>query len=281
MQKQGNIEREECDLQLPHGPNNSTTAHSNDPNPREQPAIPNGADKRLRDHRTNAREDVPYEIIDRDAAGRFLGHELRQHGRRHREDKHGADAEEEVGDEGHEPEDALFGRPAVPDQCGGVEEGGNPGVLAHAVFGSVHQLSFFVVAARSLCFARHDGVGPSAAEEGGEDVADAVGDVGQADDGGGEVVGRFGEGGFEGDVEEVEGAEGYGCVVDCDEDCGEAQVEDYAERVDEEAFEELDVVARFLVNCAGARCRSYEGRSFTAFVGKGWVCSLQRLGSIH
>ena len=37
-----------------------------------------------------------------------------------------------------------------------------------------------------------------ATEDGGDYVADAVGDVGEADQGGGEVVGRDGEGGLGG-----------------------------------------------------------------------------------
>ncbi len=189
----------------------------------------------MRNHNTNTRKDVPDEVADGDSTRCLFRHELRQHGRCHCEDEHGADAEEEIGDEGHEPEDATLGGPAVPDQRCRVEESGDPGVFSHAVFGSVHQFALFIVSSCFLRFALHDRVGPFAAEEGGEHVADAVGDVGQADDVGGEVVGRFREGGLEGDVEEVEGAEGYGGVVDCDEDGGEAQVEDYAERVDEGA----------------------------------------------
>ncbi len=57
---------------------------------------------------------------------------------------------------------------------------------------------------------------------------------------------------MEGDVEEVEGAEGDAAVVDCYCDGGEAEVEDYAEGVEEDAFEEGDVCAGLLVDGAGA-----------------------------
>lgn len=101
-----------------------------------------------------------------------FGHELGEHGGRHGEEEHGADAEEEVCNQGHHPEHSPLGRPAVPDQRGGVEEGGDPGVLAHAVFGPIHQLALFVVAAGTSGFSRHDLVGPFAADEGCGDVAD-------------------------------------------------------------------------------------------------------------
>lgn len=187
----------------PHSPNDDTTRRGNHTNSRKQPPVTNRTDQRLGNDSSHAREDVPHKVVHGDAVGCLFGHELREHGRRHGEDEHRADAEEEIRDQGHEPEDALFDGPAVPDQGGGIEEGGDPGVLAHAVFGSVHQLALFVVAAGTLGFPRHDGIRPSAAEEGSEDVADGVGNVGQADDVGGEVVGRLGEGCLQRDVEEV------------------------------------------------------------------------------
>ncbi len=210
----------------PHRPYHNAARHRDDTNAGEKPAVADDANKRLRNHGAHKGENVADEIADGDSTRCLLWHEFRQHG---------TDAEEEIGDERYEPEDATVGRPTVPDQSCRVEKGGYPGVFAHAVFRSVHQFPLVVVASRLLGFARHDGVGPLPAEEGGEDVADAVGDVGQADDGGGEAVGSLGEGGLQGDVEEVEGAEGDGGVVDCQEDGGEAQVEDYAEGVDEEA----------------------------------------------
>ena len=122
----------------PHSPNDNTAHRSNDPQPRKQPPVADGADQRLRHDGPDAREDVAHEVVDGDAVGGLFGHEFREHGRGHGEDEHGADAEEEVGDEGDDPEGSLFGRPAVPDERGGVEVGGDPGVLTHAVFGYVH-----------------------------------------------------------------------------------------------------------------------------------------------
>ena len=84
-------------------------------------------------------------------------------------------------------------------------------------------------------FAGHDAVSPFATEDGGDYVADAVGDVGEADQGGGEVVGRDGEGGLEGDAEEVETEEGDGGVKDGEEDGGEAEVGEHFEGVDEDS----------------------------------------------
>lgn len=52
-----------------------------------------------------------------------------------------------------------------------------------------------------------------------------------------EGVGGDGEGGLEGDVEEVEGAEGDACVVDGEGDGRVAQPGEHEERVDEEAAE--------------------------------------------
>ena len=162
----------------PHRPNDNAAPHGNDARAGEQPAVPDDIDKRLRDDGADAGKDVAHKVVDRDAVGRLLGHKLRQHRRGHGEDEHGADAEEEVCDERHEPEDAPLRRPAVPDQRGGVQEGGDPGVLPHPVFGDVHEFAAGVAAVGALGFAGHDDVGPFAADEGGGDVADRVGDVG-------------------------------------------------------------------------------------------------------
>ena len=62
----------------------------------------------------------------------------------------------------------------------------------------------------------HDPIRPSATEEGSEDVADGVGNVGYADESGGEVVGRLGEGRLERDVEEIQRAKGDAGVVNGD-----------------------------------------------------------------
>ena len=121
-----------------HRPNDDAAPHRNHPHAGEQPAVSDGVDERLRDDGAHAREDVAHEVVDRDAVGRLFGHEFRQHRRRHGEDEHGADAEEEVCDQGHEPEDAPLRRPAVPDQRGWVQEGGDPGVFPHPVLGDVH-----------------------------------------------------------------------------------------------------------------------------------------------
>lgn len=58
-------------------------------------------------------------------------------------------------------------------------------------------------------------VDPAAAEEGGEEVAGGIGNVEKPHDEGRVGVGGGGEGRLDGDVEDVEGAEGYGCGVDC------------------------------------------------------------------
>ena len=162
----------------PHRPHDGAAPHRDDARPGEEPAVADGVDERLRDDGAHAGEDVAHKIVDRDAVGRLFGHELGQHRRRHGEDEHGPDAEEEVGHERHGPDDALFRRPPVPDQRGRVQEGGHPGVFPHPVFGDVHQFAALVAAVGALGFAGHDGVGPLAADEGGGDVADRVGDVG-------------------------------------------------------------------------------------------------------
>ena len=120
------------------------------------------------------------------------------------------------GTHGDDPENAFFGRPAVPDQSGRIQECGHPGIFSHAVFGTVDQLAVLVVAACAGGLAGHYGISPFAAEETRAEVADGVWDVGQADDDGGEVVRGFGKGALEADVEDVEGAEGDAGVVDCD-----------------------------------------------------------------
>ena len=121
----------------PHRPDDNAAPHRNDAHPAKQPAIPNGVDERLRDDGPHAGKDVADKVVHRDATRRLFGHKLRQHRRRRGEDEHGADAEEEVCDERHDAEDAPFRRPAVRDQRGGVEEGGDPGVFPHPVFGDV------------------------------------------------------------------------------------------------------------------------------------------------
>ena len=177
----------------PHGPHDNATRRSNDTYPREQPPVANRIYQRLRNDGSHAREDVPHKVVHRDAVGGLFGHELGQHGRGHGEDKHGADAEEEVRNQGDEPEHSLLGGPAVPDECGRIEEGGDPGVLAHPVFGPVHQLAVLIIAASALGFSCHDLVSPFAAKEGSGNVADGVGYVGQADDRGGVAIGWRGK----------------------------------------------------------------------------------------
>ena len=221
---------------MSHRPDNNTTPRRHEPHKSEQPAIANNLDERLRDNGPNGTERVPDEIVGRHARGRLAGHEFREHGRHRGENDHGSDAEEEIRDQGCEPEGAALSRPAVPDQRAGVQDRCYPGVFAHAVFGPVDQLAGLrVEAACAASFAGHDVVGPAAAEEGGEDVAEGVGDVEDADYESAVIVGGAGEGHFDGNVEEVEGAEGDGSVVDCEEDGGIAEVEDCEERLDEEA----------------------------------------------
>ena len=84
---------------MTHRPHDDAARHRKDPQAGEEPAIPDGVEQRLGDDPADAGEDVAHEVVDRHAGGGFLGHELRQHGRRHAEDEHAADAEEEVGDE--------------------------------------------------------------------------------------------------------------------------------------------------------------------------------------
>jgi len=83
----------------PHRPDHTPTAERNNTHPREQPAIANRGDKRLRRHRAHSGEDIADEVIGRDAGGGAAGHELCEHCGGHGEDEHGADAEEEVGDQ--------------------------------------------------------------------------------------------------------------------------------------------------------------------------------------
>lgn len=187
----------------PHSPDDNAARHRDTAYAGKQPPVANRIDQRLRNDSSHTGEDIPHKVIHRDAVGCLFGHELREHGRSHGKYEHGADAEEEVCNQRDQPENPLFGGPAVPNECGRVEEGGDPGVLAHAVFRYIHQFSLFIIAASTLCFSRHDLVGPFATKEGREHVADGVGDVGESDEGGGEFIGRLGEDGLERYVEEI------------------------------------------------------------------------------
>ena len=217
----------------------------------------------MRNKSPHTRKDIPNKVIGSYSTRCLFWHEFCEHRSSHREDQHGADAEEEISNQRHEPEDAFLGCPAIPYQRGWVQKGGNPCIFSHPVFGSVHQFPVFVVATRSFRFPGHDGISPPSSEERGEDVADAVGDVGQADDGGGVIVGRIGECGFEGDVEEVQGSECYAGIIDSDENGWEAQVEDDFQRIEEEAFEKFDVCPGPLVDGAASRlCAGEAGTGF-------------------
>ena len=101
---------------MPHSPHYKTTRRRNNPQPREQPAIPYSIQKRLRDDAPNTGEDIPHKVVQRDAGRRFLGHEFREHGRDHGEDEHTTDAEKEVGDQ---LEHMLAARRKVSSFCGG------------------------------------------------------------------------------------------------------------------------------------------------------------------
>lgn len=130
--------------------------------------------------------------------------------------------------------DVILRRPAVEDQRGWVEDGGEPGVFAHAVFRAEDEFAVGVIAAGFAGFAVHDGVDPAAAEERGEQVASGVGDVEQADDEGGVVVWGGGEGRLDADVEDVQRAKGYAGVVDGECDGRILQPGKDFERVDED-----------------------------------------------
>lgn len=84
----------------------------------------------------------------------------------------------------------------------------------------------------------HDSVGPFTADDGGNDVAKGGGDVEEAGDYDGEVVGRGREGLLHGDVEDEKRAEGNGGVVDGYGYRREAEVGKYGEGVDDEALED-------------------------------------------
>ena len=84
---------------MAHRPHNHTARHCDEAQCGEKPAVPDRVEERLGDDAADAGEDVAHEVVDRHAGRGSLGHELRQHGSGHGEDKHAADAEEEVGDE--------------------------------------------------------------------------------------------------------------------------------------------------------------------------------------
>lgn len=111
-------------------------------------------------------------------------------------------------------------RPSVPQQARREDNSCEISVLTHAVFRVVDGFSFGVEAAGGSGFARHDGVHPAAAKEGGDDVAEGGGNVEQAYYRYLESVGGCGEGFLDGDVEDVEGAEGNAGKVDGKEDSG-------------------------------------------------------------
>lgn len=252
----------------PHRPDHAPTAQRNSTHPREQPPIADRGDKRLGRHSTHSRENIAHKVVGRDAGGGAAGHELCEHGGGHGENEHGPDAEEEVGDQlgkglsvtfmfilisiggtyRYWPYYALFRSPAIPDQSCWVEEGGDPGVFAHAVFGAVDELALVVVALCSLGFPSHDYIRPPTPEKTRKDVTDGVGYVGQADLNGAEIVRWFGEGGFQADVQQIQRAESDGGVVDCDGDGRKAEVKDDLERVEKSALEPLNGSLGFLVD---------------------------------
>jgi hypothetical protein len=213
----------------PHRPQRSTPGEqAPEPQNRHQPAIPEFRDRGIRHDRAREAEYVSHKVVQRDAAGGSLGHELGQHGIDEGEDEHAADAEEEVRDHGERNGGVEVRGPAVSDEADGIQDGGEPCVFAHAVFGAEHEFAAVVVAAGFARLAVHDAVDPAAAEQRGEQVAGGVGDVEQADDEGRVGVGWLREGGLDGYVEDVQGAEGYGGVVDGEGDGGEAEPEDDA-----------------------------------------------------
>ena len=225
----------------PHGPNDNQTSSSEESDDSEEPAITDGLDERLRQDGAAGGENVAEEVVDGDAGAGATGHEFGEHGGGHGEDEHGADAEEEVADQGDEPERVAVRRPAVPQQGPRVHDCGDPCVLPHPVLRLVGQLAVGEVPARAAGLARHDPVRPAAAEHRCQQVPDAGGDVEQADDDAGVGVRRGGEGGFEGYVQYVQRPEGHGGAVHRDQNGGEAEVEDDAERLDQEAAQRAAV----------------------------------------
>lgn len=80
-----------------HSPYYTPTTQCDYAHAREQPAVANSTDKWVRCDGTDAREDVTDKIIDCDAGRGLARHKFCEHGGRHGEDEHGANAKEEVG----------------------------------------------------------------------------------------------------------------------------------------------------------------------------------------
>lgn len=70
----------------------------------------------------------------------------------------------------------------------------------------------------------HDAIVPAPTKDGGDDVAEGVGNVEQSEDDGRVGVGWEGESRLYGDGEDVEGAEGYTCEEDDKENGWVAEV---------------------------------------------------------
>jgi len=69
-----------------HAKNNKGADKANTSEDGKKPAISHDADERGCDKGAHARENIPYEVVQGYTNGRFLGHELGEHGSYHAED---------------------------------------------------------------------------------------------------------------------------------------------------------------------------------------------------
>ena len=145
------------------GPDDETARTSDDPQARKEPSISNDAYQGSSHGTSDGQEGIADEVFDRYPGLGGSRHELGKHGGGRGEDKHRANAEEEIGH--HllaalvseaplagllkpyrcEPEDTSLNCPAVTDQSCWIQDGGHPRILSHTIFRSKDQLSSLII----------------------------------------------------------------------------------------------------------------------------------------
>lgn len=193
--------------------------------------------------------------------------------------KHGRSSKKEASDGRDDEDDSVIECPSVHQQPERIHGVGQPHVLSEAVLWQVDEFSIFIIAICLDGLLGHDSVDPSAAEDGSNEIAQTGGEVEQADDDLAVVVRRLRKLLLDGNVGDEERPKGDGGGEDGDEDGREAEEEQHAEGVDEDA---LGACGEFLGLDLGrfSGCHAADGSSGWFSVGDGLLLLLacQRLG---
>lgn len=168
-------------------------------------------------------------------------------------DEHGCCAKDEAANGRDNEDDAVVERPSVYQQSNGIHGIRQPHVLTEPVLGQVDQLAVLVISIRLDGLPRHNLVNPSAPEYGRHKVPQARGDVHESDDDLAEIVRRLRELLLDGNVGDEERPKGNGGGEDGDEDGREAQEEQHAQGVDEDALRAGREVSRADLGGLGRR----------------------------